>query len=122
MLRCHKNIQLTTGLGSDAVDRVVRVALGTDTAADGNGGRLALDGLAVGVDVSDLELDRGVVLGGDQPVCESVFLLPAPILGRDSLRRRGSLLFHLRDVSHPRLRLSTTDLRHLKAVPVTPFA
>jgi len=59
---------LTTLLGSDTVDGVIAVALGTDTAADGNGGRLTLDGLSIGVNVGDLDLDRGVVLGRDETV------------------------------------------------------
>lgn len=59
---------LTTLLGSDAVDRVIAVALGTDTAADGNGGRLTLDGLSIGVNVGDLDLNGGVVLGRDETV------------------------------------------------------
>jgi hypothetical protein len=63
-----KGMSLTTLLGSDSVDRVVRVTLSPDSSADGNGRRLALDGLAVGVDVGDLDLDRGVVLGRDQSV------------------------------------------------------
>ena len=59
---------LTTLLGSDSVDRVIRVTLSSDSSADGNGGRLTLDGLSIGINVSDLELDRGVVLGSDQSV------------------------------------------------------
>ena len=59
---------LTTLLGSDPVDRVIRVTLSPDPAADGNGGRLSLDGLSVGVNVGNLDLDGSVVLGGDQTV------------------------------------------------------
>lgn len=71
--------KLTTLLRGDAVDRVVRVTLSPDPAADGDGGGLALDGLAVGVDVSDPELDGRVVLGVDEPVCrESVPSQVAP--------------------------------------------
>lgn len=47
----------TTLLGSDSVDGIVRVTLSPDLAADGNGGSLALDGLTLGIDVGDLELD-----------------------------------------------------------------
>ncbi|KAK8858709.1 hypothetical protein IAR55_002938 [Kwoniella newhampshirensis] len=61
--------RLTTLLGGDPVDRVIRVTLSPDLAADGDGGGLALDGLSVGVNVGDLDLDRGVVLGGDESVC-----------------------------------------------------
>ena len=61
-------VSLTTLLGSNSVDRVVRVTLGSNTTADGNGGRLTLDGLSIGVDVGDLDLDRGVVLGRDETV------------------------------------------------------
>lgn len=45
---------------------VVGLTHGADLTAEGVGVVLALDGLAVGVDVSDHDLDRGVVLGGDQ--------------------------------------------------------
>jgi len=61
-------VPLTTLLGSDTVDRVVRVTLGSDSAADGNGGGLTLDGLSIGVDVGDLDLDGSVVLGRDETV------------------------------------------------------
>ena len=61
-------IPLTTLLGSDTVDGVVRVTLGSDSAADGNGGGLTLDGLSIGVDVGDLDLDGSVVLSRDETV------------------------------------------------------
>lgn len=69
-------------LGSEAVERlqrqrndsllkwlntyVVGLAHGADLTAEGVGVVLALDGLAIGVNVGDHDLDRGVVLGGDQ--------------------------------------------------------
>ncbi len=43
--------------------------MSSDSSADGNGGGLSLDGLSIGVDIGDLDLDRGVVLGGDETVC-----------------------------------------------------
>lgn len=72
-----------TVLGSEAVERlmvskltdfwkqlmvthVVGLTHGTDLTAKSVGVVLALDGLSVGVDVSDHDLNRGVVLGGDQ--------------------------------------------------------
>jgi hypothetical protein len=58
----------TTLLGSDSVDGIVRVTLSPDLAADGNGGSLALDGLSLGIDIGDLDLDGSVVLGRDQSV------------------------------------------------------
>lgn len=59
---------LTALLGSNSVDRVVRVTLSSDSTADGNGGGLTLDGLSIGVNIGNLDLDRGVILGGDQSV------------------------------------------------------
>jgi hypothetical protein len=64
--------KLTALLGRDPVDRVIGVALCAYPAADSNGGGLSLDGLSVGVNVGDLNLDRGVVLGVDETVCQSV--------------------------------------------------
>lgn len=61
-------IPLTTLLGSDTVDRVVRVTLGSDSAADGNGGGLTLDGLSIGVNVGDLDLNGSMVLSRDETV------------------------------------------------------
>lgn len=47
---------------------VVGLALRADLAAESNGGALALDGLSVSVDVGDGDLNRSVVLGGDETV------------------------------------------------------
>lgn len=47
---------------------VVSLALRADLAAESDGGALALDGLAFGVNVGDGDLNRGVVLGRDQAV------------------------------------------------------
>lgn len=62
------NNRRTTLLGSDSVNRVVRVTLSPDLSTDGNGGSLALDGLTLRVNIGDLELDGSVVLGGDESV------------------------------------------------------
>lgn len=51
-----------------ASTHVVGLALVTDLAAESNGGALALDGLSVGVNVGNGDLDRGVVLGLDDTV------------------------------------------------------
>ena len=58
----------TTLLGSDSVDGIVRVTLCPDLAADGNGGSLALDGLSLGINIGDSDLDGSVVLSGDETV------------------------------------------------------
>jgi hypothetical protein len=60
----------TTLLGSDSVDGIVRVTLCPDLAADGNGGSLALDGLSLGINIGDSDLDGSVVLSGDETVWE----------------------------------------------------
>jgi hypothetical protein len=60
--------KLTTLLGSNPVDRVIAVSLCPYPAADSNSGSLTLDGLSIGVNIGDLDLDRSVVLGGDEPV------------------------------------------------------
>lgn len=64
----HGYEALTALLGSNPVDRVVRVTLSPDTTADSDSGGRALDSLAISVDIGNLELDRGVVLGGDKTV------------------------------------------------------
>lgn len=64
----HDCEALTALLGSDPVDRVVRVSLSPDTTTDSDSGGRALDSLAISVDIGNLELDRGVVLGGDKTV------------------------------------------------------
>lgn len=51
-----------------ASTHVVGLALLADLAAESNGRALALDGLALGVDVGDGDLDRRVVLGRDEAV------------------------------------------------------
>jgi hypothetical protein len=61
-------MQLTASLGRESVDRVIGLTHGPNLTAKGNGGTLVLDGLSVGVNVGDGDLDRGVVLGGDQTV------------------------------------------------------
>ena len=65
--RSHR---LTSLLGSDPVDRVIGLTHASYLTAKSDGGR-GLQGLALGIDVSDLDLDRGVVLGGDESVCTS---------------------------------------------------
>lgn len=65
-------VLLTSLLGSNSVDRVIRITLSSNSTANGNGGRLTFDGLSIGVNVGDLDLDRSVVLGVDQSVCEIV--------------------------------------------------
>lgn len=64
----HDCEALTALLGSDPVDRVVRVSLSPDTTTDSDSGGRALDSFAISVDIGNLELDRGVVLGGDKTV------------------------------------------------------
>ena len=58
---------LTSCLGRQPVERVVALTHSADLAAEGElcGGR---EGTTVGIDVSDGDLDRGVVLRGDQAV------------------------------------------------------
>lgn len=51
-----------------SVERVVRLALGANVAADGEGGVLAGNGAALLVNVSNVDLNRGVVLGLDDAV------------------------------------------------------
>jgi len=48
-----KASQRTTLLGSDSVDRVIRVTLSPDLSTDGNGSSLALDGLSLGINIGD---------------------------------------------------------------------
>lgn len=55
-------------LGTRINTHVVGLALRTDLAAESDGGALTLDGLSVGVNVGNGDLNRGVVLGGDQAV------------------------------------------------------
>lgn len=50
------------------VDGRVRLALVADEARDHEGGVLALDGNAVGIDVRNVQLDAGVILRSDQTV------------------------------------------------------
>lgn len=59
---------LTASLGSEPVDRVIGLTHRPDLTAKSDSGTLVLDGLSVGVDVGNGDLDRRVVLGGDQPV------------------------------------------------------
>ena len=58
----------TASLGCKAVDGVVRLAHGADLAAERER-RVGVLETAVGVDVADDNLDRGVVLGGNEAVC-----------------------------------------------------
>ena len=58
---------LTSLLSSQPVDRVVGLTHASYLTAESDGGG-SLEGLAVSTDVSDLDLDRGVVLGGDESV------------------------------------------------------
>lgn len=50
------------------ITHVVSLALRANLATKSNGGALALDGLSVGVNVGDGDLDRSVVLGRDEAV------------------------------------------------------
>jgi hypothetical protein len=61
-------VRKVRGSCSCTCTHVVGLALRADLAAESDGGALALDGLAVGVNVSHGDLDRGVVLGRDQAV------------------------------------------------------
>lgn len=63
-----KETRHTTLLSSDSVDGIVRVTLSPDLSTDGNGGSLALDGLSLGINIGDSDLDRSVVLSGDETV------------------------------------------------------
>lgn len=58
---------LTASLGSQAVERIVALALGPDLSAESEGGGGG-EGTAVGVDIGNDDLDGGVVLGGDEAV------------------------------------------------------
>ena len=59
---------LTTSLGRQPVQGVVALTIGTDLAAERER-RVGVLETAVGVDVADDNLDRGVVLGGNEAVC-----------------------------------------------------
>jgi hypothetical protein len=61
-------LQLTAVPGSQPVDGIIALSLGSDLAAEGVGGG-GVEGTAVGIDVSNGDLDRSVILGGDQAVC-----------------------------------------------------
>lgn len=66
VIRC----QLTTGLGGDPVNGVVGFTHSSHLTAKSDSGTTVLQGNSgLGVDIGDLDLDRGVILGGDQPVC-----------------------------------------------------
>lgn len=59
--------KLTAILGGKAVDRVIGLGLGADVAREGVG----LEGAGVAtvlVNVANVDLDRGVILGTDQSV------------------------------------------------------
>lgn len=58
---------LTAILGGKAVDRVVRLGLGANVAREGVG-REGAGVATVGVNVANVDLDRGVILGTDQSV------------------------------------------------------
>lgn len=60
--------QLTTLLCGDPVDGIVAVSLCPDSPADSNGGSRSFDGLSIGINVGDSELDGSVVFGGYQSV------------------------------------------------------
>lgn len=64
----HPENKRTTLLCSDSVDGIVRVTLSPDLSTDGNGGSLALDGLSLGINIGDSDLDGSVVLSGDETV------------------------------------------------------
>ena len=57
----------TTILGGKAVDGVISLALGTNVAREGVGGERA-GVTTVLINITNVELDRGVVLGTDQAV------------------------------------------------------
>ena len=59
---------LTSLLLCDPVDTVIRVSLCPYSSADGNGGSLSLDSLAIGIDVCNLDLDGSVVFRSDKSV------------------------------------------------------
>lgn len=60
---------LTSGLGRQSVQRVIALThssnLARESERSGSG-----EGLAVGVNIDDAQLDRSVVLGGNETVCE----------------------------------------------------
>lgn len=57
----------TAGLGRKTVDGVVGLTLGADLAAERER-RVGVQEAAVGVDIANNDLDRGVVLGGNEAV------------------------------------------------------
>ena len=64
---CHNALRLTAVLGGQAVDRVVGLGFLAHIAAKGIGAK-GVQGTALGINVRNVQLDRGVVLGRDKAV------------------------------------------------------
>ena len=73
----RKGVSRTASLGRQAVQGVVALAHGTDLAAERKGGRGG-ECATLGVDVANADLDRSMILRGDEAVWSS-----ARALGRE---------------------------------------
>ena len=69
-----KGVSRTASLGRQAVQGVVALAHGTDLAAERKGGRGG-ECATLSVDVANADLDRSVILRGDEAVWSSVRVL-----------------------------------------------
>lgn len=78
---------LTAILGSKTVDGVISLRLLADKTREGIGSE-ATSVATAGIDITNVDLDRGVILGSDQTVCGGA-------LGRKKERKSSVLINHI---------------------------